>query len=121
MTAFANISAKIKTMSDFYHPGTTTLYTKDELVYSITISRESYIELKYIFHIACRKLRLSDSCPMLNFRPSQPLLIHIANKTIKGCSVYYKFLRKKLNLKTNLSVRENKWHNELGQNLGANY
>ena len=123
MTAFANISEKIKTMSDFYRPGTTTLYTKDELetVYSINISRESYIELKYIFHIACRKLGSNDSCPMPTFRPSQPLLIQIANKTIKGCSVYYKFLRKKLNLKTNLSVRENKWHNELGQNLGANY
>ena len=85
MTAFANLSEKIKTMSDFYHPGTSILYTKDELesIYSMTITQESYIELKYIFHISCRKLGLNVSCPTPIYRPSQPLLIQIANVTKK--------------------------------------
>ena len=123
MTSYANLSEKIKTLSDFYYPGSTILYTKEELeaVYDVTISQESYIELKYIFHIACRKLGLNDTYPRPTFRPFQPLLIQIANVSLKGCSSYYKFLRKKLNLKTNLSVRENKWHNELGLTFGADY
>ena len=40
-------------------------------------------------------------------------MIGIANLVQKGCNVYYKILRKKINLNTPLTVREEKWHNEL--------
>ena len=87
----------------------------------VAISQESYIEVKYIFYVACRKLGLNHICLNPTFRPSQPLLIQIANVTKKGCNAYYRFLRKKINLSTTLSEREGKWHNELGLTLGTEY
>ena len=51
--------------------------------------------------------------------PSQPLLINIATLTRKGCSSYYKILRKKQNLTFSLVDRESKWHQELGKVYGV--
>ena len=54
-------------------------------------------------------------------RPVQPLLIHLVNFTKKGCSAFYRFLRKKINLATSLGVRENKWQVELNCFLSTEF
>ena len=63
--------------------------------------------------MAKRTLGLTESyTPYLQY-PSQPLLINILNFSKTGCSVFYRFLRKKTNLNKSLAVREEKWHEEL--------
>ena len=87
-------------MSDFYYPGTSVLYTRAELetTYEINLSEETYIEVQFIFRLARRKIGLNDIYTLTTFCPFQPFLIHLANITKKGCSPYYRFLRKKINL-----------------------
>ena len=55
------------------------------------------------------------------FLSFQPLLINVVNLSKKGCSVYSKFLKKKINLNTPLTERENKWHAELKCTYGTNF
>ena len=43
------------------------------------------------------------------------------NRVKKGCNLYYKFLRKKVNLNTTLSQREIKWHTELNCTYGVDF
>ena len=47
--------------------------------------------------------------------PLQPLTVHVANLTLKGCSSYYKYMRKENDFKNVLEQRESKWHTELGK------
>ena len=54
-------------------------------------------------------------------RPAQPLIIQILNQVNKGCSLYYRYLRKNRNLRTNLSVRENRWQTELNSTFDVNF
>ena len=92
-----------------------------EARYGINISNESLLELHYIFKISRRNLGLRDDQAFPNFLPSQPLLINILNMSQKGCSLFYRLLRKHLNLKTSLSTRENRWHTELQQTFGIEF
>ena len=114
-TAYPGWSDRVTTMSDFYHPGTKiTLDRVDfQRKYDVSLSEETYLEFKYIFQLAQSNLGIIDNSLVSTFYPHQPLLIGIANLVQKGCNVYYKILRKKINLGTTLSVREEKWHNEL--------
>ena len=114
-TAYPGWSDRVTTMSDFYHPGTKiTLDRADfQRKYDVSLSEETYLEFKYIFQLAQSNLGIIDNSLVSTFYPHQPLLIGIANLVQKGCNVYYKILRKKINLGTTLSVREEKWHNEL--------
>ena len=109
------LSQKVSTMSDFFHPESGVLLSRIEIErrFNFVLEEETYLEFQYIFRIARRILGLNDEYKIKNFLPSQPLLINIANLTKKGCSSYYRILRKKLNLSTTLSERENKWHIEL--------
>ena len=110
-------------MSDFYEPGTFQHHSRAEMEarYGINISNESLLELHYIFKISRRNLGLRDDQAFPNFLPSQPLLINILNMSQKGCSLFYRLLRKHLNLKTTLSTRENRWHTELQQTFGIEF
>ena len=47
-------------------------------------------------------MMLSEEALIQCFRPMQPLLIHILNLVDKGCSQYYRYLRKNKNLTINL-------------------
>ena len=122
-TEYPNLCKKIKTASDFCRPHTGIFFSKLELEdrFDINLSEENYIELKYIIRVACRKLGLVDNFSVSTTHPHQPLLIKIATMVKKGCNVYYKFLRKHVNLGTTLAVREGRWHNELDCIFGANY
>ena len=53
-STFPNISSKIKTISDFFHPGSDVRLTRDELEqkYEVTISNETFYELHHIINIA---------------------------------------------------------------------
>ena len=123
MSDFPGVSHKLYTMSDFYEPGTFHPYSRAEIEtkYEININDATLLELHYIFKIARIKLGLGDIHSLPTFLPSQPLLINILNLNQKGCNVFYRLLRKQLNLKTTLSIRENRWHTELQQTFGVDF
>ena len=122
-TFFPGLSEKITTISDFFHPGTNIYLTREEMEqkYTINMSNETFIEFQYIFKVARRNLGLNDEIIIPIFLPFQPLLIKIANLVKKGCNVYYKLLRKKINLKTSMAERESKWHLELNCVYGVDF
>ena len=68
-----------------------------------------------------RSIGLPEYFVRPTFLPSQPLLISIANSTKKGCNRYYRLLRKRITLQTNMSARQDKWHTELGCIMGADF
>ena len=105
----------LNSVADFYHVNSGRLKNRDELEESMrcTIDRQTFIEFHHILSMARQRVGMSDSIRLNHQLPSQPLLVHIVNFTQKGCSVYYRFLRKKINLTTSLAARENKWHREL--------
>ena len=70
---------------------------------------------------ARQRLSIQPGCTTEPYYPSQPLLISIANLTRTGCSAYYKLLRKKKNLSNSTSIREAKWHTELGCIFGIEF
>lgn len=109
------------TISDFYQPGSSIFLTRAEMEtrYEMTLNEETYIEFQYIFKTARRNLSIPDNVLIPTFRPFQPLLISIVNQVKKGCNVYYRFLRKKVNLNTTLTERESRWHNELNCTYGV--
>ena len=121
--SFINISSRIKTISDFYEPGTSRLFTKDQFenAHNLQINNDDFLELNYIIKSALRKLGLQDNHDICTFLPSQPLLIDILSLTKKGCSTYSKLLRKKSILTRNHSKPENKWHRELGCTFGIEF
>ena len=55
------------------------------------------------------------------YRPSQPLIIAIANSVKKGCNKYYSYIRRKDNINSTVKEREVKWHQELGYTLGVRF
>ena len=110
-------------MSDFFHPGSKNILDRAlfQRKYDVFLSEETYTELKYIFQLAQRNLGIINDSLIATVHPYQPLLIGIANLVKKGCNVYYKILRKKINLNTTLSAREAKWHNELNCTFGIDF
>ena len=122
-SSFPGVSKKMSTISDFYHPGTIIYLTREEIEqkYMIIMTDENYIEFKYIFKLARRNLGLCEEVRTPTFYPFQPLLINVANLVKRGCNVYYKLLRKKINLKTTLVEREDKWHRELNCVYGIEF
>ena len=110
-------------MADFYVPGSNTVMDRMNLEskFRISMTEETYIEFKFILKTARRKIGLSDNQSVCPPYPLQPLLIQIANLCTKGCSIYYRFLRKKVSLKTTLKDREDKWHQELSCTLGIDF
>ena len=85
------------------------------------MDENSYIEVTYIIKTAVERLGLVlEKLPEVQL-PLQPLLINVASMTIKGCSSYYKILRKKNNLKAILAEREEKWHGELNTIFGISF
>ena len=122
-SSFKNISSKIRTISDFYIPGTNQLYSKDQFEnrYRIQISVEDFIELKYIIKLSYKNLGLKDDNTTYIFLPTQPLLLNVLNLTKSGCSAYRKLLRKKSNLNRSQTKSENKWHLELNCRFGVDF
>ena len=122
-TAYPNLSEKLSTMADFFDPQTGTLLSRAEMErkFKIVFNDETHLEFQYILRIARISLGLNDNDQVPVFQPFQPLLINIANLSTKGCSNYYRILRKKSNLSTTLGERETKWHQELNSILGTEY
>ena len=85
------------------------------------MSEENYTEIKYLITTLRRQLGVTDETTSQLTKPYQPLLISLLNSVKKGCSTYYRFLRKKNNLNVTLARRETKWHIELGCNLNAKF
>ena len=122
-SAFPNLSHKMKTISDFYNPGSKTMFTKQEIEnkYQIVLSEDCLLELHYIIRTTKRSLVIDESSSEPIFLPFQPLLINIANLAKKGCNLYCKFLKKKRNLSSTQSEREFKWHTELQATFGTDF
>ena len=122
-SAYPNLSEKLSTMADFFDPQTGTPLSRIEMErkFDINFTEETHLEFQYILRIARRFLGLNDDYRVPVFKPFQPLLINIANLSRKGCSKYYRLIRKKINLNTTLGDRETKWHQELNCILGTDY
>ena len=114
-TDFPELRTLGSCLSNFFYPGTNLLMEYDDFKnrFSLDISQEKYIDLRHTIKTAIAKLNINQT--QLNYAifPIKPILIDIALSTKKGCSTYYKILRKKLNFKNNNYLRENKWHLEL--------
>jgi len=74
-------SDKINQMSDFYHPNTNKMMTKDEFehFHLLQIEHQTFVELAYIFKNARQKIGLVETSRFPVYRPCQPLLIALAN------------------------------------------
>ena len=122
-TDFPEIANKVCLVADFYHQDSGELLTREEFEQKLDcrISYETMIEIHYILNTARAKLGITNNTKFSFSRPMQPLLIKIINLTKKGCNSYSKLLRKKKNLTTNLSERENRWHAELQRLYGIDF
>ena len=121
---FSAISSKIKLVTDIIKPGTICFESKDELEerFDISLDENFYVELKFIVKTAVEELgsRL-DKLPILQY-PFQPFLVNLALSTKSGCSRYYQLLRKAKEFNKNmLDGRQEKWHDELGNNLSVEF
>ena len=78
-STFPTLSHKINSIIDFYHPGTCTLYTREELMntYNVLLTQETLTELHYIIKKAWRSLGLRENISFENTYPFQPFLINI--------------------------------------------
>ena len=117
------LSSKIVSVSDLFDPESGVMLTKNQIetTFGVDITNDFYLEIKYILKNAKRALGLPGDALIQCFRPMQPLLIHILNLVDKGCSLYYRYLRKNKNLIINLRVRESKWHEELNCTFGPQF
>ena len=122
-STFPGFSHKIKTISDFFKEGSCDLLTKIELEtkYQIELNEEDILEMHYIINTTFRNLGINMRNSSSPFPPTQPLLINLANISKKGCSSYSRFLKKKKNLNTPLTAREEKWHSELQTVFSINF
>ena len=77
----------------------------------LNVLAEDFTELRFIINTAKRKLGINNDYTFSN--PRQPLLINILNMTERGCSVYYRMLRKRSSSHVSQTTRENRWHEEL--------
>ena len=120
---FPELSGKIETISDFYIPGTTTLFQWVDFCdhYECNISEEKFIDIRYIITLAVQKLKISSNRLIPASRPIKPILIDIALMCTKGCRPYYLLLRKKNIILNKIYKRESKWHQELGYNLSIEF
>ena len=53
--------------------------------------------------------------------PRQPNIVGIATQNKKGCRIFYRILRAKVNLRDNNTRIESKWHEQLGTILSVNF
>ena len=90
-------------------------------IYTCNISEEKYIDIRYILKSSIQKLKISSNRLIPANKPLKPLLIDLALLCNKGCSTYYKILRKKAVLSNKIYLRENKWHTELGSRFSVDF
>ena len=121
--AYPILSSKLSTISDFYKPCTSTMLTRYELEnsFDIAVNEETFIEFQYILKTAMRSLGIQDNTEISTIQPFQPLLISLVNSVKTGCNLYYKYIRKKVNMSNSLVERENRWHNELNCTFGTDF
>ena len=121
--SYPNLSHKIKTLEDFYSPNTSNLMSKEEFecMYQINMDHQTFVEFTYIIKNTRQRLGLVDTVGVAVFRPSQPLIIAIANSVQKGCNKYYYYIRRRFNMTSTINEREEKWHEELGYTLGVRF
>ena len=120
-SSFPELLNRTYIFGDFFHSVTGDILKKAELEqkFDLVLMNETYLELKYILMNTLRQIGMVERCQILCPRPYQPLLISILNSVKKGCSLYYRCLRKCRNLGDNLTNREDKWHQELNCTLSA--
>ena len=120
---FPEIVGKVFTLSDLFYPGTNKIMEWVDFCerYACNISHNKFIDVRYILKLAVQKLHLSDVRLNSASSPQKPFLIDMSLCTVKGCSMYYKILTKKSVLHNKISVRETKWHEELGTHFSINF
>ena len=120
---FSEISDKVVYFQDLFKVGSNDLLSKAEIEEKCDtmLSQETYIELSYIMKTSLRKVGFRlENLPIVQL-PIQPLLINIATLVTKGCNTYYKLIRKKKVLNSNIKDREAVWHQELNTIYGLQF
>ena len=110
-------------LSNFFYPGTNNLMEYDDFKtrFGIDISQEKFIDVRYTIKRAISKLKMAHNrLNCANF-PDKPILIDVALSINKGCSIYYKLLRKVINLNNKIFLRDSKWHLEIGQQFSIQF
>ena len=114
-TDFPAWATRIKTVNEFFYPGTLRPLTKEEWLqkYGVRVYDEDIIEIQYVLRSSFRKLGLHDGNLLAPQLPFRPLLIELANLSPSGCGIYNKLLKQKSDARNNLTGREHLWHEEL--------
>ena len=110
-------------MADFFFEGSNQFYSMESfiLMHGSNITNANYDRLKYsiLDGIGTLGVGLADAEP--HIKPRQPLITHIASKSLRGCQYFYNIFRAKENFKTNTSKPELKWHLELNSTLSLTF
>lgn len=93
---FPTIANYVSTVSDFFYPFTNQFMTKNDFCnkFRIEVADDDYIEIRFMINLALQKLRFPLHKVGRAVQPFKPLLIDITLSTSKGCSLYYKLIRK---------------------------
>ena len=123
MTDYPLVAHAITSLSDLYLPNSTKLKTRNQLedTQNVIMDMETYEEIVSSVRAGIMSLGIIEDQLSTVRLPLQPLLTKIATWTKKGCNFYYRLLRKKENLKTNLGKHEAKWHQELNCILSTEF
>ena len=90
-------------------------------MYNVDVTEDDYIEIRFIINLAFQKLKLRSTRVLPAVKPFKPLLIDIALSAKRGCSLYYKLIRKSKDMSNNMVIREQKWHMELNQTFSISF
>ena len=120
---FPGISGLVSTISDFFRPCSNEIMNKNEFcnMYNVDVTEDDYIEIRFIINLAFQKLKLRSTRVLPAVKPFKPLLIDIALSAKRGCSLYYKLIRKSKDMSNNMVIREQKWHMELNQTFSISF
>ena len=120
---FPEISKKVCCVGDFLCPHTNTLMTYQCFLnkYSIHISEDRYIDIRYIIQLALQKIGFPFNKIDTICYPNRPLIIEISAMTMKGCAKYSQLLNYKSNISNKVYRRDERWHQELQLIYSTNF
>ena len=110
----ANLEVNLQ-VADFFIEGTTQFYSVDFFndLHDTNVTIANYDRLKAAILGGIGTLGDGLDEAELHIKPRQPLITHIASKSLRGCHYINNIIRSKENHKTNPSKLELKWHLQL--------
>ena len=114
---------KIRTVNEFFYPGTTAFMNREEWlqIHGIEVREEDITEIKFIIKSSFNRFGLDIEKTPAPYFPFRPIIVEIANVVPKGCSYFSKLLKHRSDSKKSLENRERKWQEELDCTLSVDF